>query len=149
MTPRTRWKDTGSGKGGLYCRGARRSGRWVPPARGEREWKPSRGVYTKPRFASPVERRNNSTRPGWKCGNAPWRDPNRSVHKTAGMTRQPLLPLSAQKRLLSSLFPLRRSCGRLHWRHYGAKRRSHPIRITKTPPESKMEYRGCAMTPCR
>lgn len=92
LTPRTRWKDTRSGRGGLCCRGARRSGRWVPPARGE--WKPSRGVYTKPRSASPVERRNNSTRPGWKCGKMLWRDPNRVVHKTAGMARQPLLPLS-------------------------------------------------------
>lgn len=34
--------------------------------------------------------------------------------KTAGMTHQPLLPLSVQKRLLLSLFSSRRSCGGLH-----------------------------------
>lgn len=105
-------------QGGEGCAAGARGGAglWVPPARGESELKPSRDVYTKPRSASPVEQRNNSTRPGWKCGNAPRWDPNRVVHKTTGMTHQPLLPLSVQKRLLSSLFSLRKSCGR----HYGA-----------------------------
>lgn len=106
----------------------------------ERHWRISRGVYTKPGSAFPVERRNNNISPGWKCGNALWRDVNRTVHGTQGwhivlcchlFCRYPPFHLS-------SLWGLWWHTPKALW----SMKTVTPDNITKTPTKSKMECTG-------
>lgn len=115
------------GRGGLGCGGAHGGAGAEFHLHGGRERgsESSVEVFT-PSPALPPQQSGEITArgPAESAGNGLWPDSNRAVRRTGGWrgwaTRQPLWPAGVQERLLSSPCSLKRSCGRLHWRHYGA-----------------------------